>query len=321
MIVVTGAAGFIGSALLSGLMQRGYGELVGVDDFDSPIPGASLGHLHLYQKVSRDSFFDWLSANGEKVQCILHLGARTNTAEFDKNLLHQMNTDYSRKVWEACCRFSIPLLYASSAATYGAGEHGFDDNETQLNQLHPLNPYGWSKHEFDLWVHEQTEKPPFWAGFKFFNVFGPNEWHKGRMASVVLHSFEQIQKEGTVKLFRSHKPEYEDGGQLRDFIYVKDVLNVLIWFMENRKYSGLYNLGTGKARTFYDLAVSVFSAMGKTPSVTYIDIPEDIRDKYQYYTQANMQKIRDAGYPFPFMELEDSVSDYVQNHLIPNQVY
>lgn len=320
MIVVTGAAGFIGSALLSALQRRGYGELVAVDDFSDPAQMANLRDKKIKAMIHRDDFFSWFETNGQSVQIVFHIGARTDTAEFSETLLRQMNLEYSQKTWEFCCRFSIPFIYASSAATYGNGESGFSDT-APLSDLQPLNPYGWSKHRFDLWVQEQTVKPPFWAGFKFFNVFGPNEWHKARMASVVYHSFNQIRDTGKVKLFRSHKAGYDDGMQLRDFIYVLDLIKVLVHFMENRKYSGLYNLGTGKARSFKDLALATFAAMEKEPVIEYIDIPEDIRERYQYYTCAEMQKVKDAGFTGTFMELEDSVRDYVTQYLIPGEYY
>jgi ADP-L-glycero-D-manno-heptose 6-epimerase len=315
MIVVTGAAGFIGSALVSALLKQGYGEIVAVDDFSDKLQMQNLEAKKIKKLVHRDDFFDWINECGDEVQFIFHMGARTNTAEFSEDLLRSMNLEYSKKVWESCVRYSIPLIYASSAATYGDGGLGFDDNVLALKSLKPLNPYGWSKHNFDIWVQEQADKPPFWAGFKFFNVFGPNEWHKGRMASVVYHSYNQIKENGMVKLFRSHHPAYEDGMQLRDFVYVLDVVKVLIWFMENRRYSDLYNLGTGKARSFKDLALAVFAALGKSPQIEYTDIPEDIRGKYQYYTCANMQKVFNAGYPSSFMELENSVKDYINNYL------
>jgi len=321
MIVVTGAAGFIGSALLAGLLRRGYGDLVAVDDFSDPIQMKNLEGKSIGALVHRDDFFEWFEEHGERVQLVFHIGARTDTSEFKEDLLRSMNLEYSKTTWNLCVKFSVPMIYASSAATYGNGEHGFDDNEQELHNLKPLNPYGWSKHNFDLWVQMQEDKPPFWAGFKFFNVFGPNEWHKARMASVVYHSFNQILETGKVKLFRSHKPEFEDGMQLRDFVYVLDVVNVLLWFMENRKNSGLYNLGTGKARSFKDLALATFAALNKEPQIEYVDIPQDIRDKYQYFTCAKMQKIADAGYPDGFRELEDSVQDYVVNHLLSNTYF
>lgn len=223
-----------------------------------------------------------------------------------------------------CAEFGVPLIYASSAATYGDGNLGYDDNHSLVEKLQPLNPYGRSKNEVDKWVLAQEKQPPFWAGLKFFNVYGPNEYHKGRMASVIFHSYNQINATGKVRLFRSHRPDFKDGQQLRDFIYVKDIAGV-IWFMINQQTchsethnitSGLYNLGTGKARSFYDLAANTFKAMGRNVDIEFIDIPEDIRDKYQYFTEANMKKLRDAGYDKEFTTLEEGVSDYVKNYLM-----
>lgn len=321
MIVVTGAAGFIGSALVSRLLSDGYAQVVAVDDFSVLAKKENLEGKNVYKHVHRNDFHNWLSEHADRVQFVFHIGARTDTSEFDEEVLTEFNLDYSKAVWKQCCEFSIPLVYASSAATYGAGEHGFVDSVATLPHLRPLNPYGWSKHHFDLWVQEQTEKPPFWAGFKFFNVFGPNEYHKNRMASVVYHAYKQVVDTGKVKLFRSHKPDFADGAQLRDFIYVKDVLDVLMHFMENRKNADLYNLGTGVARTFQDLAKSVFTALSVEPVIDFIDIPQDIRETYQYFTCASMEKIKDAGYTKPFTSLEDAVQDYVANYLEKGAYY
>jgi ADP-L-glycero-D-manno-heptose 6-epimerase len=246
---------------------------------------------------------------------ILHLGARTDTTEFDWEVFLELNVDYSRELFKLCVEFGLPLIYASSAATYGLGEHGYLDSHAIVSDLQPLNPYGRSKNEFDLWVLEQKQKPFFWAGLKFFNVYGPNEYHKGRMASVVYHAYNQIAETGSMKLFRSHHPDFGDGEQSRDFIYVQDVVDVIIFLMENRPESGLYNLGSGEARSFLDLVTSTFAAMGKEPSISFIDTPEDIRDKYQYFTRAEMQKLRQAGYKRPFIKLEEGVSQYVRNFL------
>lgn len=315
MIIVTGAAGFIGSALAGRLLQEGYGSIVAVDDFSCAEKESNLKGKNIHLFVDREKFPEWLEKNATHVQIVLHMGARTDTSEFNPDILNHLNLDYSKKIWNLCCRHSIPLIYASSAATYGAGENGFEDDTDQLDKLKPLNPYGWSKHHFDQWVMSQTSHPPFWAGFKFFNVFGPNEYHKHRMASVVYHAYHQIRNTGKVKLFRSHRPEFQDGMQLRDFIYIRDVLDVLMYFMEHRKFSDIYNLGTGMARTFNDLAVAVFHALGKEPEIEYTDIPSDIRDKYQYYTCATMQKVKDAGYSKPFTGLEEAVADYVNQYL------
>ena len=317
MIVVTGAAGFIGSALVGELLRQGWQDIVAVDDFSRPDKAPNLEGKTLSARVDRKEFFDWLDANQQLVQFIFHLGARTDTTEFDTAIFDELNLHYSQEVWKRCVKYGIPLVYASSAATYGAGEHGYDDDHDLIAKLKPLNPYGESKNDFDRWALAQAEKPYFWAGLKFFNVYGPNEYHKGRMASVVLHAFRQIRDTGGMKLFRSHRPDYKDGEQLRDFVYVKDVCDVCLFLMEHRKHSGIYNLGSGKARTFLDLARAVFAALGKDEKIEFIDTPADIRDKYQYYTEANMAKLKGIGYDKPFTSLEEGVGDYVTNYLIP----
>lgn len=315
MIVVTGAAGFIGSCLVGHLNSVGFRDIVLVDKFDSADKAPNYEHKIFTEKVDRDDFFEWLDKHEDLVQFIFHIGARTDTTEFDREIFEQLNVQFSKDIWNRCVRFGIPLVYASSAATYGMGEHGYEDRHDIIDQLKPLNPYGDSKNEFDIWALAQEEKPYFWAGLKFFNVYGPNEYHKGRMASVIFHAHRQIADSGRVKLFRSHHPDYKDGEQLRDFVYVKDVVKVCQFLMENRKNSGLYNLGTGKARTFLDLAKATFAALDKTVQIDFIDTPEDIRDKYQYYTQADMGKLRAAGYEAEFTSLEDGVRDYVEHYL------
>lgn len=318
MIVVTGAAGFIGSALVGHLHSLGYGNLIAVDDYTVERKKQNFSNKTYLQWVHRNQFPDWLRQNGNLVQIVIHIGARTDTAEFNEEILNELNLNYSKQLWKLCTQFSIPFLYASSAATYGESVSVFDDNLDQLSTLQPLNPYGKSKHLFDLWAIEQTEKPPFWAGFKFFNVYGPNEYHKGRMASVVFHAYHQIQSTQKMKLFRSHKPEYKDGWQLRDFVYVKDVCKVLTFFIENRFHSNIYNLGSGSARSFYDLASCVFQAVNKTPQIEFIDIPEDIRNKYQYYTKAELAKLRNVGYAEEFTPLELGIAEYVTQYLKTN---
>ena len=318
MIVVTGALGFIGSALLGELQHRGYGELVAVDNFSDSKKFQNLEGKSLKHKIDRKDFIQWLDNHGNDVQFIFHIGARTKTNEFNWDTLNELNVDYSKSVWNLCVKHSIPLVYASSAATYGNGAQGFSDAPESLKNLKPMNPYGESKHIFDLWMMEQQQTPPFWAGFKFFNVFGPNEYHKERMASVVFHAFHQIREKGEVALFKSYKPEYNDGEQKRDFIYVKDVLNVLIYEMETRKNSGLYNLGTGKAHTFLDLTNAVFEALGIDPNISYIDMPEDIRNNYQYFTEADETRLIQSGYHLGFSEFKLAVKDYVQEYLLKN---
>lgn len=321
MIVVTGAAGFIGSCMITRLNQDGFRHVVAVDDFSKPAKARNLEGKSILHRVARNEFFDWLEANGDQVEFIFHLGARTDTTEFDMDLLNELNFHYSQRVWQACCRMQIPLVYASSAATYGLGELGYTDSESLPALLKPLNPYGVSKNEFDKWALAQPEKPFFWAGLKFFNVYGPNEYHKGRMASVILHAFRQIRETQAMKLFQSHHPDYRDGEQKRDFIYVKDVLEVMMFLMHHRKDAGLYNLGTGQARTFLDLARAVFAALELPEQISFIPTPEDIRDKYQYFTEANMDKLRKAGYDRPFTSLEEAVSDYVREYLKPDRCH
>ncbi len=317
MIIVTGAAGFIGSRLLHELQERGYADLVAVDDFSRKDKEPNLAPIKLAARVERSRFAEWIDANEQRIQFIFHLGARTDTTEFNKAVFDELNVHYSQQVWERCVRYAVPLVYASSAATYGNGALGYGDTDEELPfKLHPLNPYGESKNEFDKWALRREGKPFFWAGLKFFNVYGPNEYHKGRMASVVYHAFNQIKATGGMKLFRSHRPDYADGGQLRDFVYVKDVCDVCIFLMEQRKHSGLYNLGSGRARTFLDLARNVFLAMDRPEQIEFIDTPADIRDKYQYFTEARMEKLRGIGYSKPFHSLEEGVADYVKGYLL-----
>lgn len=315
MIVVTGAAGFIASNLITGLNEKGFKDIVLVDDFSKPVKNRNFAGKNYTDKIDRSNFFSWIKKNHRFIQFIFHLGARTDTTEFNESVFDNLNLEYSKKVWMLCVEFGIPLIYASSAATFGLGELGYKDNHTVLNKLKPLNPYGRSKNEFDKWAVKQERKPYFWAGIKFFNVYGPNEYHKGRMASVVFHAYNQIKETGKVKLFRSHDPQFKDGEQARDFVYVKDAIEVLIFFMFQRDNPGIYNLGTGIARTFNDLAKSIFYAMNMEKNIEYIDTPEDIRDKYQYFTQANISKLRSTGYKKRFISLEDGIADYVRHYL------
>ncbi len=321
MIIVTGAAGFIGSCLVSKLNQEGFTDIILVDDFSDPKKMKNLEEKKYSQKIHRDEFIQWLRENQRLVQFVFHLGARTDTTEFNKEIFDKLNLNYSKDVWKLCVEFGLPLVYASSAATYGMGEFGYDDNEGTIEKLKPLNPYGDSKNDFDKWALKQEKKPYFWVGLKFFNVYGPNEYHKGRMASVILHAFNQIQEKGSVKLFRSHNPEYNDGEQLRDFVYVKDVVEVCYFLLHHRKNSGIYNLGSGKARTFLDLVKNTFAALNKEPNIEFIDTPIDIRDKYQYFTEAKMNKLKSIGYSKPFYTLEEGVKDYVQNYLAEKKMY
>lgn len=326
IIVVTGAAGFIGSCLTGFLNTKGYNRLILVDDFSKVEKTPNLEGKQYQQKVEREEFFNWLAENKPEIGFIFHIGARTDTTEFDYSIHEHLNVEYSQKIWNYCTENKVPVVYASSAATYGSGEEGYNDDHAIVYSLKPLNPYGVSKNEFDKWALQQATQPPFWAGLKFFNVYGPNEYHKGRMASVIWHSFNQINNQGFVKLFKSHKEGYKDGQQLRDFVYVKDVLKICYWLMEQFEKgadvdSGLYNLGTGKARSFEDLAKATFSGLDKEAKIEFIPMPEDIRDKYQYFTEANMQKLKDAGYSDSFYSLEEGVNDYVRNYLAKGNFY
>ena len=321
MIIVTGAAGFIGSCLVGRLNQAGFSDVVVVDDFTKTEKDLNLKDKSIAERVERNQFENWLQNQTEKIEVIFHIGARTDTTEFDKAIFDELNLNYTKMLWNYCADHSIPLIYASSAATYGLGEFGYEDNHEIIPSLKPLNPYGDSKNDFDVWALKQEKQPPFWAGLKFFNVYGPNEYHKGRMASVIFHAFNQISEKGEVKLFRSHNPDYTDGGQLRDFVYVKDVVEVCMFLMEKQPESGIYNLGSGIARTFLDLAKNTFKAMDKEEVIEFMDTPIDIRDKYQYFTEANMRKLLNAGYDKGFHTLEEGVADYVKGYLLKNKTY
>lgn len=321
-IIVTGAAGFIGSCMVQYLNEQGYGNLILVDDFGVEEKRKNWESKRFANIVERYNLFDWLHLHQPKIDFVIHLGARTDTTEFDYAVHEELNVEYSQDVWNYCTAYQVPLIYASSAATYGGGEFGYDDNHEVIEKLQPLNPYGISKNEFDKWALQQHNAPPFWTGLKFFNVYGPNEYHKGRMASVIFHTFRQIKQTGGMKLFKSHKSEYADGHQSRDFIYVKDVLDIILFFMKNQSAdSGIYNFGTGQARTFLDLTQSTFKALNLDPNIMYIDTPIDIRDTYQYFTEAKMDKLRAAGYDKSLWSLEDGVNDYVTHYLNKAKYY
>jgi ADP-L-glycero-D-manno-heptose 6-epimerase len=318
MYLITGAAGFIGSALVAHLNALGEDNLILVDDFISyPAKAPNLAGKKYLLRVERDDLFIAWEQEQWPLRGVYHLGARTDTAEPSKVLFDRLNLNYSKEVWKRCTELKIPLIYASSGATYGLGEHGYKDDDYLANVLKPLNEYGRSKNDFDRWVLTQTQAPPHYYGLKFFNVYGPNENHKGRMASVIWHTFNQVQKTGAMKLFRSHNPDYADGHQRRDFIYVKDLVAVTHWLMTKLPSpNGLYNLGTGRSRTFLDLATATFAAMNRQPDISFVDTPADIRDKYQYFTEADMTKLRRAGYDRPFASLEEGIDDYVKNYLM-----
>jgi ADP-L-glycero-D-manno-heptose 6-epimerase len=315
MIIITGAAGFIGSYLAGFLFSKGYKDLVLVDDFSSEAKRPNFYEKHPSQFVHRDKLYEFIEGNHRYIQFVFHLGARTDTAEKNIELLTQLNPDYTKKVWNQCVEFGLPLVYASSAATYGLGELGFSDADQISQKLKPLNPYGESKQQFDLWALAQARKPFFWAGLKFFNVYGPNEYHKGRMASVPFHLFNTLNAGGKVKLFRSHKEGIADGEQMRDFIYVNDVAKVCLFLMESRKTSGIFNLGTGKARTFLDLAKACHQSFGKPFDIDFIDTPADIRGAYQYFTEAEMAKLKESGYHKAFTPLEVGIESYYAEFL------
>lgn len=321
MIIVTGAAGFIGSCMVGKLNSLNIDNIIIVDDFTKENKLKNWTNKHFSDKIQREDFFKWAELNIQKIDFIIHLGARTDTTESDYSVFEELNLSYSQRMWSFATKHGIPLLYASSAATYGDGRFGYSDNEKNISKLVPLNAYGKSKNEFDKWVLKQKNQPPYWAGFKFFNVYGPNEYHKGRMSSVIYHSYNQIHETGKIKLFRSHNPAYLDGEQLRDFIYVKDVINVLYWFLQKPRKSSIYNLGTGYARHFLSLANATFKALNIEPSIEFIDIPIDIRNQYQYYTQAEMKKLKSLGYRKSFHSLENGIDEYVTRYLKKNMIY
>ena len=319
MIVVTGAIGFIGSAFVGYLNQLGYADIVVVDDFYQWKKEKNLKGKRVHDWVHRDLFIAYFEKMASQVDVVFHLGARTDTISEDVAVFNSLNLQYSKDIWRICTANQIPLVYASSAATYGDGAFGFSDDHAVVSKLKPLNAYAQSKQDFDQWVLTQKYTPPRWYGLKFFNVYGPNEYHKARMASVIFHAFHQIRDTGRLKLFKSHRPEWKDGGQERDFIYVKDVLEMVWNVYELKPESALYNVGTGKARTFKDLGDSTFAALGLESNIEYIDMPIDLREKYQYFTEADMSKWINAKLPLPATSLEEGVKDYIQYYLNPSR--
>lgn len=315
MIIVTGAAGFIGSYLVGKLNKAGFNDLVLVDRINNPWKEQNLVNKKYRKFIDRDNLFKWIVKHARDIQCVFHLGAITDTANDELKLFQQLNVMYSQRLWNICAEINVPFIYASSAATYGNGEDGFSDSHSNIPNLRPLNLYGWSKQDFDVWALKQVRTPRQWVGLKFFNVYGPNEYHKGRMSSVVLHAYEAIRETGKMELFRSHHKDYKDGEQSRDFIFVDDIVDVMMFFMEQGKNSGIYNVGTGKARSFYDLTTSVFSSLKIDPNISFIDTPVDLRGRYQYYTEADIHKLRNIGYTKDFTELESGVDRYVNEFL------
>ncbi len=323
MLVITGACGFIGSCLVNYLNELGLRRLVLVDDFKRKEKRLNLQGKAFLHLIDRVEFIEkWFPQNAEDIEYVFHLGARTDTTEQDTSIFDRLNLNYSKRIWAICAQHQIPLVYASSAATYGSGECGYLDNHDLPFQVKPLNPYGLSKNDFDKWALIQAEQPPSWVGLKFFNVYGPNEYHKGRMASVIFHTFKQIQETGKMRLFRSHRPEFANGEQQRDFVYVKDVIAVCAFLFKNKGVpNGLYNLGTGTARTFLDLARNTFYALDLEPKIEFIDTPIDIRATYQYFTEADMSKLIGIGYRKPFYSLEEGVKEYVSHYLKEHLYY
>lgn len=331
MILITGAAGFIGSALVWRLNEEGINDIIVSDKLRNAEKWLNLRKRDYADWVDRDELFDWLAVpvNAEKITAVVHMGACSATTETDGDFLMKNNYEFSKKLWDFCADKNIKYVYASSAATYGMGELGYDDEVSveELKKLMPLNKYGYSKKFFDDWAFKQEKAPKQWVGVKFFNVYGPQEYHKGRMASMVFHAYNQYKENGLVKLFTSHKEGYKDGWQLRDFVYIKDVVNVLKFFLDNEVESGVYNLGTGKCRGFYELALNAVRAASDNYEIEGKDVieftpmPEDLRGRYQYFTEAAMNKLVKAGYTEKFHTLEEGVKDYVQNYLSKEDSY
>ena len=326
LILVTGGAGFIGSNIVAALSERGE-KIVICDWLEQGEKWKNVAKSVVSDFVDPDHLESWLHKNDSRLRAIIHMGAISATTETDGDLILKRNFNPTRNLWRFATENATPFIFASSAATYGNGAAGFDDNESEavLATLQPLNLYGWSKHAIDKFIAREIARgamtPPQWAGLKFFNVYGPNEYHKGGMKSVIAQSYPKIAAGEAVTLFKSHNPDYEDGGQLRDFVYVKDCVDVVLWLLDNGSVSGLFNLGTGKARSFKDLAAATFKAANKPEKINYIDTPVEIRDKYQYFTEANMQKLRSCGFGGNFHSLEDGISDYVTNYLAKDDPY
>jgi len=322
VILVTGAAGFIASCLCQKLLHNSETERLFIaDDFNGELKSKNVPTDDRVVKIARNELFEYLKTESPSLKAIYHLGARTDTSEQDMELFYDMNINYTKQLWNYATENQVPFLYASSAATYGDGNLGFSDEHALIERLKPLNPYAESKQIFDLWALKQTITPPRWFGVKFFNVYGPNEFHKARMASVILHTFRQIQATGKMKLFRSHKAEIKDGEQRRDFIYIEDAIDCCEYLITKEVDSGIYNIGTGVARTFWDLVTNTFKAMGVKEDISFIDIPLDIRENYQYYTCAENNKLKQAGYKKPFHSLEQGVEKYVKQFLLKGEYY
>ncbi|MBI1364081.1 MAG: ADP-glyceromanno-heptose 6-epimerase [Proteobacteria bacterium] len=328
MFVITGATGFIGSVLAQVLEETYDVPIVAVDTFGKGDKWKNLAKRNIAEVVAPEALMPFLQKNGHNVHAVLHMGAISSTTETDVDKLMADNVQYTKDLIHWSLETGKRIIYASSASTYGNGEHGYDDREDMayLNKLQPMNPYGFSKHMIDKYIIQMPKRPQGWVGLKFFNVYGPNEYHKGRQASVIKGAYEQISETGKMRLFRSHRDGIADGEQMRDFVYVKDIARVVVWLLDNPQVAGLFNLGTGQACTFKDLTVAVFKAMGKRTNIEYIDMPVDIRNHYQYFTEANMDKLLGTMHnlgakPFTFTSLEDGVADYVKNHLMAEDPY
>ncbi|QZP17637.1 ADP-glyceromanno-heptose 6-epimerase [Methylophilales bacterium] len=321
MIILTGGGGMIGSMIAWHLnTQMNFDDFVIVDDLINEQQENNFNKRKFIAYIAKDDLKKYLN-DKKNVSAVIHMGAISATTESNFNRLLQSNIRFSQALWHWCAENKVPFIYASSAATYGDGSVGYDDNESELDKLSPLNAYGYSKHFFDRWVQLELSKnqptPPQWCGLKFFNVYGPNEYHKGRMASVVFHSFNQFKESNQIKLFKSEHPSYADGMQVRDFIYVKDAVKIIIFFLNNNNFSGLYNAGTGNAETFKALAEAVLiNIKGQPDDIKYIEMPNDLKGKYQYYTQATMNKLNSIGFNDNFMNLQEGVTDYLENYLL-----
>ncbi len=332
MIIITGGAGFLGSNLAAGLHEKGHNNIVICDTLGSDDKWRNIAKREIRDIVRPENLMRYLDLHGEVIEAIFHMGAISSTTEWDADLIIENNFTLSRRLWMWCAEKNVRFIYASSAATYGNGHEGFQDNDTPeaLSLLRPMNPYGWSKHLFDRRISRiihgipdkvQERAPPQWAGLKFFNVYGPNEYHKKEQMSVVCKLVPQVAAGASARLFRSNNADYKDGGQIRDFVYVQDCVDVMMWLYENPKVSGLYNVGSGKGRSFNDLAHAVFKAVGKPTKINYIEMPKELSDRYQYYTQADIGKLRKAGYTKPFTELEEGVRRYVQDFMLKEDAY
>ena len=321
MIIVTGGAGFIGSNIVAALEKAGKKDIVVVDTLGSSDKWKNIAKRELCAVVPPEDMFDYMETHAEEIEAVIHMGAISATTETDADLIIRTNFTLSWYLWEFCTLYGKQFIYASSAATYGDGSMGFDDNPSleHVNALRPLNAYGWSKALFDRKVAREVREgrtvPLQYAGLKFFNVYGPNEYHRGGQKSVVAHIFPQVKVNETVKLFKSYHPDYRDGWQLRDFVWVGDCVDVVLWLLDHPEVSGLFNVGSGEARSFYDLAKAVFNALGLQEKIGYREMPEELKGKYQYYTQADLSRLRTAGYSAPMTSLEDGVRQYVQKYL------